>query len=143
VIALDWVCSVNAEDNLVTTTHDEIDMILDNLVALSREDWPAAAEVTEAGVDDLTAAELYVGFHVDRGALLYSGPDNLDGSFSQGDGPTNGKPILYMVGHSDNEFPPDSEIPIDVVRRAVHEFAETGLRPTDVAWQPIRGGRWI
>jgi hypothetical protein len=142
VIALYWVYSNNPDDHTVTRTHDEIDTMLDKLAGMSREDWPASAEVTEYGVNDLRAAELLVGFHVDRGALAYSGPDNKDGSFSQGDGPADGDSINYMLGESDDEFPPNAEIPLDVVRRAVHEFAETGRRPEDVPWQTIRGSGW-
>jgi hypothetical protein len=69
------------------------------------------------------------------GALLYSGSDDMDGSFTLGSGPIDGDPLLYMYMTSDNEFPPNSEIPVELVRRAVHEFADTGRRPTCVAWQ--------
>ena len=48
---------------------------------------------------------------------------------------------LYMQGTSADEFPPDSEIPVEMVRRAVHEFAETYRRPSEIPWQPFRGGR--
>jgi hypothetical protein len=145
VIALYWVYSNNPDEHVVTGTHVEIDAMLDKIAALAREDWPAAAQLTEAGVDDVAdfnAAEMYVGFHVDRGALLYAGPDNMDGSFSRGDGPDDGEPILYMVGTHDNEFPSNAEIPLDMVRRAVHEFAETGCRPVEVPWRPIRDSGW-
>jgi hypothetical protein len=116
--------------------------MLDTLAGMSRADWPALAEVTQADVDDLRAPMLSVGLHVDRGALMYSGPDDLDGSYSRGDGPHGDEPILYMQGTSDNEFPPDSEMPAALVRRAVHEFDEAYRRPSSVPWQPVRGGRW-
>jgi hypothetical protein len=145
VIALYWAYSNDPDEHVVTNTHAEIDDMLDKVAATSREDWPAAVQVTEASVEavaDINSAEMIVGFHVDRGALLYAGPDNMDGSFSRNDGPDDGEPILYMVGTYDNEFPSNSEIPVDVVRRAVHEFAETGRRPVDVPWRPIRGDAW-
>lgn len=142
MIALHWVYSNDLSEFVVTSTHAEIDVMLDKLASLSHEDWPAAAEITEAGVDDLSAAEFIVGIHVDRGALLYSGPDNKDGSVSRNDRPDDGDPIDYMIGTHDYEFPSNAEIPVDVVRRAVHEFAETGRRPTDVPWRAVRGDWW-
>jgi hypothetical protein len=53
------------------------------------------------------------------------------------------EPILHIQRASDNVFPPNSEIPADAVRRAVHEFTQTYQRPTDVPWQPVRGGCWV
>jgi hypothetical protein len=145
VIELLWVYSNEPQEWVVTRTHTEIDAMLDKIAALSREDWAAAAQVTEAGVDpvaDFNAPEMYVGFHVDRGALLYVGPDDPDGSFSVGDRNAPGEPILYMLGLHDTEFPSNAEIAADVVRRAAHEFADTGERPTDLRWRPIRGDAW-
>jgi hypothetical protein len=144
VIALTWAYSNNPDEFVVTRTHEEIDAVLDKVAALSDEDWPAAAHITKTGIKDIRAAsEFIVGFHVDRGVLLYSGPDNKDGSLSVGDGPDDGEAILYMIGNQDEEFPPNAEIPLDIVRRAAHEFAETGLRPTDVPWRSIRGTGWV
>ncbi|HYS41549.1 MAG TPA: Imm1 family immunity protein [Pseudonocardiaceae bacterium] len=143
MIALQWWYSATQEEGHVTRTPVEVDVVLDILVGMSRDDWPAMAEVTRADSEDLRAPILSVGFHVDRGVLMYSGPDNRAGSHSFDGGPDEGEPILYMQGTSDNLFPPNSEIPADVVRRAVHEFAETYQRPTGVPWQPVRGGRWV
>lgn len=43
--------------------------------------------------------------------------------------------ILYYYMNCDTEYPADSEIPLDVVRRAAHEFMETnGQRPTSPVW---------
>jgi hypothetical protein len=138
VIALRWWYSADQEtEGHITRTTAEVDAVLDTLAQISREDWPALAEVTQVGVEERGAGIIYVGLHVDRGVLMYSGPDNRPGSFSHGDGPADGEPILYMMGVSDTEFPSNSEIPADVVRRAVHEFAENARRPTEVPWQPI------
>jgi hypothetical protein len=117
----------------VAETPVELTAALDRIAALSGPDWPALATVTPVGTK--FGPVLYVGFHVRNGALLYSGSDDMDGSFTLGSGPTDGDPLLYMYMTSDNEFPPNSEIPAELVRRAVHEFADTGRRPTCVAWQ--------
>ncbi|HEX4725133.1 MAG TPA: Imm1 family immunity protein [Pseudonocardiaceae bacterium] len=74
-------------------------------------------------------------------ALLYVGPDDPDGSFSLGDGGNEGEPILYMLGLHDTEFPPNAEIGTDAARRAVHEFADTGRRPTNPQWRPFAAMR--
>jgi Immunity protein Imm1 len=140
MIALEWRYAAGRE---ITRTPAEVDASLDTLVGMSREDWPVLAEVTQADVADRRAAMMYVGVHGDLGALMYSGPDDRTGSYSFGAGQADGAPILYMSGGSDNEFPPNCEIPVGVVRQAVHEFAATGLRPIDVPWQSVRGGRWV
>jgi hypothetical protein len=141
VIALQWWYS-DVEGH-VTRTPTDIDAVLDILVTMSRDNWPAMAEVTRADSEDLRAPILSVGFHDNRGVLMYSGPDDRTGSHSFNGSPAEGEPILYMQGTSDKPFPPNSELPADTVRRAVHEFAETYQRPTTVPWQPVRGGRWI
>jgi hypothetical protein len=117
----------------VARTADELAAALDRVAALSRPDWPALATVTPVGAK--FGPVLYVGFHLESGALLYSGEDYPDGSFSLGSGPIDGEPLLYMYMSSDNEFPPNAEIPADLVRKATQEFADTGRRPTYVEWQ--------
>jgi len=138
VIALCWWYAADQEEGHITRTSAEVDAMLDTLAGMSREDWPVLAEVTQAEVDDLRAPMLGVGLHVDRGMLMYSGPDNRPGSYSHGDAPADGEPIDYMMGNSDTEFPADCEIPVDVVRRAVHEFAVNVRRPDGVPWRPVR-----
>jgi hypothetical protein len=114
-------------------TPAELDSALDRIAALSGPGWPALATVTPAGAR--FGPVLYVGFHEQNGALLYSGEDDADGSFTRGAGSITGEPLLYMNMESDNEFPPNSELPADRIRQAVHEFANTGRRPTCVDWQ--------
>jgi hypothetical protein len=47
--------------------------------------------------------------------------------------------IYYYLDH-DHEYPRDSDISIDAIRRAVKEFlASGGKRPTCVQWQDHRG----
>jgi hypothetical protein len=134
VINLTWWYSHDQVAGDLTSTPAEVDSVLDRLAALSRLDWPALAEVTRAQ-DGLHGPLLYVGLHVDRGVLLYSGPDDRDGSFTKGTGTQDGDPLRYMQGTSDSEFPPNAEVPAALVRQAAHEFADTGLRPTCVEWQ--------
>jgi hypothetical protein len=135
---LEWWYLADQQEGRVTRTPGEVDDMLDVLAELSRAEWAALAEVTQAGVDDLRAPVLYVGLHVDRGALMYSGPDDRAGSYSRGDHPPDGEPILYMQGASDAEFPADCEISAASVRAAVHEFADTFSRPSGVRWQAVR-----
>ncbi|HEX5404904.1 MAG TPA: Imm1 family immunity protein [Pseudonocardiaceae bacterium] len=117
----------------IARTHDELDAALDRVAVLSGPDWPVLAEVTQAA--DKFGPLLYVGLHVEQGALLYSGDDDEDGSYTTGSGTQDGEPLLYMQGTSDCEFPPNSEVSATLIRQAAHEFADTGLRPTCVLWQ--------
>jgi len=120
-------------DGDLATTPKELDASLDRIAALSGPDWPALATVTQVGTR--FGPVLYVGFHLDRGALLYAGEDAPDSSYTQGEGSPEGEPLLYMYMTSDNEFPPNSEVAAGLIRQAAHEFADTGRRPTCVEWQ--------
>jgi hypothetical protein len=137
VIALCWWYAADQKEGHITRTPAEVDAVLDTLTGMSRQDWPVLAEVTQADVDDIRAPMLGVGLHVDRGILMYSGPDNRPGSYSRGDDPADGESVDYMLGNSSTEFPSGCEVPANIVRRAVHEFAENARRPTEVPWQPI------
>jgi hypothetical protein len=138
VIALRWWYSADQTEARITRTTGEIDAVLDALAEIAREDWPALAEVTQVEAVERGSAMLYVGLHGDLGTLMYSGPDHREGSYSHGDAPVDGEPIDYMMGNSDTELPPDCEIPAEVVRRAVYEFAEDARRPTGVPWRSVR-----
>jgi immunity protein Imm1 of predicted polymorphic toxin system len=125
--------SHDQEDGDLATTPEQLDASLDRIAALSGPDWPALATVTQVGTR--FGPVLYVGFHLDRGALLYAGLDAPDSSYTKGEGSAEGEPLLYMYMTSDNEFPPNSEVSAALVRQAAHEFADTGERPTCVEWQ--------
>lgn len=117
----------------IATTHAELDVLLDRLSALSTPEWPALAEVTPAA--SKYGPALYVGLHVDLGALRASTADDPGPYYTVGEGSSDGEPILYMYTTSDGEVPANAEIPAALVRQAAHEFADTGVRPTCVDWQ--------
>jgi hypothetical protein len=127
-----WYSTEQTEGDVVHT-HDDLDPALDRVAALAGPNWPALAEVTR--FDNRLGPLLYVGLHVERGALPYSGDDDEKGSYTAGRGSREGDPLLYMQGTSACEFPPNCEVSTELVRRAVHEFADTGRRPTCVEWQ--------
>lgn len=134
MISLTFWYSRDQTDGDVGATHDELDAVLSRVAALSLPEWPALAQVTQTE-DTRSGPLLYVGFHVERGALLYSGDDDPDGSYTLGDGAAIGEPLLHMYTMSDCEFPPNAEVPADLIRQAAHEFADTGRRSTCVPWQ--------
>jgi hypothetical protein len=116
----------------VVRTHEELDAGMDRVAALAGQDWPALAEVTQLGVD-LAAPMLYLGLHVDKGAIMY--PESTRRVYTAGTPTGNRETLLYMQGTADCEFPANAEVPVQLVRQAAHEFAETGVRPTCVNWQ--------
>jgi hypothetical protein len=124
-----WYSHEQAEGD-TARAHDELDTVLDRIAALSGPEWPALATVNEVGSRNPV---LYVGFHEDRGALMYSG--DAQRAYTLGEGSQNGDPLLYMYTTADCEFPPNAEVPAVLIRRAAHEFADTGRRPTCVQWQ--------
>jgi hypothetical protein len=119
-------------DGDVVRTHEELDAGIDRVAALAGQDWPALAEVTQLD-DDPAAPMLYLGLHVDKGAIMY--PEPTRRVYTAGAPTGTGETMLYMQGTADCEFPASAEVPVQLVRQAAHEFAETGVRPTCVNWQ--------
>ncbi len=128
MIPLELWYSFDQTEGDVARTHEELDAALDRLAAVSDSRWAALATVSE--VDNVPGPLPYAGFHADMDALMY--PSRPERAYTRGEGTPDGEPLLYMQGHSDNEFPPNSEIPAVLIRQAVHEFADTGERPTGV-----------
>jgi hypothetical protein len=127
-----WYVHGQTDDGDVVHDASELDGALDRVAALSSENWAALATMTR--INEPIKSVLYVGIHGDLGALLYASVD--DGrEFSRGQGSSDGEPLLYMYMTSADEFPSNAEISVEVVRRAAHEFAETGQRPTCLEWQ--------
>lgn len=52
------------------------------------------------------------------------------------DGSADLVPALYIDKANQTELPRNAIIPMDRARRALLEFAETGVRPESVRWQP-------
>lgn len=50
-------------------------------------------------------------------------------------------PVLRFDAGSPLTFPKDAVLPLERVRAALAEFADTGLRPTTVEWQQARWGQ--
>ncbi|MFT7840362.1 Imm1 family immunity protein [Saccharothrix sp. BKS2] len=71
-----------------------------------------------------------------QGTLIYSSSEGLwFGKATPGPEWAEAEPILYYFMSADTEYPPDSEIPAAVVRRAAHEFMTTGgQRPEGPRW---------
>lgn len=120
-------------DGDIARDHRELDAALDRVAALSGPEWPALATVHETG--NRFGPVLYVGFHQDRGALMYTTPEEPLRAYTRAEGNQHGEPLLYMYTTSDCEFPPNAELPAALIRQAAHEFADTGGRPTCVPWQ--------
>lgn len=124
-------------DPVVLSTADEIDHLVDALVAEPWENSVAALYVcgrlNEAGVPD---HELLVAVDYDNksmGALRYMGGGGT--YFSKGSS-TDGDSVLYYYMGSDREFPRDAALPIEDVRAAVKAFvASGGARPEAVEWR--------
>jgi hypothetical protein len=86
--------------------------------------------------DGLPGRQLRVGIDGYLGVGVLSFGDAETGLLVSVGSPGSRKGVAYtMVGHR-TEFPDHSEVPIDLVRRAVQEFlANGGERPTCIQWQ--------
>ncbi|GAA1287780.1 hypothetical protein Psi02_70310 [Planotetraspora silvatica] len=126
----------HAEKRPVLSTPEEVDTLIDSLLA-----GPAFHNMAE--LHSLDRALLPSGFPdhellvgVDRklqvGVLEFMDDGNV---VTLGSSEGRGEVSYFIVGNP-TEFPDRSEIPIDLVRRAVKEFLVSGgQRPTCVQWQ--------
>lgn len=116
-------------------TPDELDAVLREIAELSTDEWPVLAQLvfTEDGRPAHWSPTFDIGFRRDVGVLFFA--DSQHGYYSKGAGPAVGEPLLYMYMSSDTEFPPNAEVPTDLVRQAAHEVMSTRQRPTCVEWQ--------
>jgi hypothetical protein len=117
-------------------TAADADRFIDGLLSEDYEHSVAAlyveGRINAAGAPD---HELLVAINNedgDVGALRYMGGGGNYYSRGQAGGD---KEVTYYYTGSDREFPADSEIPIEAIRRAVKEFLVTSERPTAVEWQ--------
>ncbi|MBW4716991.1 Imm1 family immunity protein [Saccharothrix obliqua] len=137
MVDLELWYDLESDEPTIVRDPAELDAALDIVAG-----WPGRIIVDVYVAANPARAVFNVGVHGEagRGALYYSG----DGGawFSQGaPGPDRSpvETILYYYMNSDTEYPADSEIPLDVVRRAAHEYMTTGgNRPTVTDWQVRR-----
>ncbi|HEX5493993.1 MAG TPA: Imm1 family immunity protein [Mycobacteriales bacterium] len=127
---------------IILRTPADVDTLIDALLGQTWEHETAALYHRDAPVNamGLPDHELEVTVNPDSltGALRYMGAwQGQEGTwFSKGTSGRKGTVLHFYMGH-DNDWPADSEIPLDAVRAAVKEFLATaGQRPTSVAWQP-------
>ena len=127
----------HGDDPIRISTEADVDRLIDDLLAEDYENSAATLYVdgrlNAAGVPD---HELLVGVNNadgDVGSLRYMGSP---GTF-YGTGQTSKRDqlIYYYTGH-DREFPLDSELRIEAIRKAIKEFlASGGERPASIEWQ--------
>ncbi|MFC6090828.1 Imm1 family immunity protein [Saccharothrix lopnurensis] len=126
------------DDAVTVRTQAELDAVLD---AVAAWDGRVIVHLKPARPVDVNMRRrtLDVGVHgnSDRGALVYDSPDGRWYSKAAFDTSANrDERILYYYMNSDTEYPADSEIALDVVRQAAHEYLATeGQRPTSPTWQ--------
>jgi hypothetical protein len=117
-------------------TSEDVDRLVDGLLEEEYSNSVAAlyadGRLNAAGVSD---HELLVAINnedKDVGALRYMGGDGTYFTKGQASGE---KEVIYYYTGSDREFPADSEIPINEVRKALKEFLESGgERPGSPEW---------
>jgi hypothetical protein len=113
------------QSEIIVRTDDELDALIDRVLAETvSHRCPAAIQVGINGRAGYPILEVGLG-HV-MGFIHYHADD---AGGTKGDGnPDDYAEYVYMGSLS--EVPADSEVPIADVRRGLHEFLTTGLRPS-------------
>jgi hypothetical protein len=123
----------HTETPVAVTTAAELDAVLDEVAAAGP--LQTALLITDGDVDK---PDLYVGLNGDRGILRYSSHD-AGVLYSRNTGVPFALPgwgeVIYYLDRADFEYPDDSEIPVDEVRQAAHDFLTSGgACPPGVTW---------
>jgi hypothetical protein len=70
----------------------------------------------------------------DVGSLRYMG---VPGTFNGVGQTSQADELVYCYAGHDREFPLDSELPVETVRKVIKEFvASGGERPASIDWRP-------
>ncbi|MGH3716269.1 MAG: Imm1 family immunity protein [Micromonosporaceae bacterium] len=120
------------------STPDEMDALIDELLEEPYDNSVAALYVegrrNEAAFPDHELL-LAVSQEDSVGGLRYMGGD---GAYTAKGSPSRYEEVMYYYMGHDREFPRDSELPLDVIRRAAKEFLTGGGdRPTCVEWADV------
>ncbi|MEW1721395.1 Imm1 family immunity protein [Streptomyces sp. NPDC093109] len=118
-------------------TAEEVDVLIDSLLEGSVHENLAQVhslerELMPSGYPD---HELLVGVNGDLQMGLLAYLDSDGNVVTLGSSDSHSKSVYYIQGYV-AEFPANSEISVDLVRRATKEFLSSGgRRPTCVKWQ--------
>ncbi|MGQ0839880.1 Imm1 family immunity protein [Actinokineospora sp.] len=102
-------------------------------LAAAQQVAPDGRVVVQAALDNGDVVE--VGVNGDKGAVYYAGLPN--GWYTMSETPSNEDSVSYSYMGNERSYPPNSELPIAVVRQVAAEFMTTGAQPTCVSWQPF------
>jgi hypothetical protein len=114
---------------------EDIDGFLAELLNAGPDYQSATVYAVDEAADEDPAHELVVGVNAVTalGAVRYAGDDGE--WFSKGE-KVNPGGVRFLYYGTAHEYPADSEVPLDLVRRALRELlANAGKRPECVTWQ--------
>ncbi len=134
MISLSLWYEVRQADGLVAATPAELDAALTTIANHRGPEWAAVAEITFTE-DWETGPLLYAGFYKVAGILWFSGPGERNAWVSRDPTRSDSSIVQFMYCENEFEVPSDAILPAPLIRWAVHEFAETGERPTCLLWQ--------
>ena len=128
------------EPPVIVRSAEEMDGLVDALLLEPFDNSIAALYVQERPLNEagLPDHELRVGVNAKEGTggLRYIGGDADATSYSKGVESVNDE-VYYCYMGNDSDFPRDSVISIEDVKRAARDFLERGgLRPHINEWQP-------
>lgn len=130
----------DGDAGIIIETAEQVDQLIDVMLTEPFENSVATLYVPERprnsrGYPD---HELRVGLYPEAkvGSLRFTGP--VDGTtaawYSVGQPSSREEVFYYYMGH-DEEYPQDSEVPLEDIRVAVKDFLATGERPASVGWR--------
>ncbi len=131
-----WYDQEQADGETLSTPGD-LDRVLD---VLTGREGRFLAALSIAGEPAGPSLEVGVNSAEQLGSLNYAKgwEENWFSTNSPGSPQPHEEHILYYYMMSDTEYPADCEIPLDVVRRAAHEFMRTGgERPSEPQWRAL------
>ncbi|MFE0020436.1 Imm1 family immunity protein [Amycolatopsis sp. NPDC059021] len=110
------------------STAGQLDELIDRIIHETADN--AAPPMIQVAVSGTKRQGMEVGLGKDKGFIKYIG--RTEGGQTRGDAtPDLVVDYVYMGSHT--QVPAEVEVPIDLVRRGLHEFLATGERPSVVS----------
>ncbi|MFD4642981.1 Imm1 family immunity protein [Lentzea sp. NPDC058436] len=140
-----------ADEPVLARSESDLDRVLADLLQQGVQPHPtqiAAQELPTFGILDLPDRMFKMDLDPEStiGALHYYGPDpnsETGESWSwasvSNEEITLWPPVLYIDKQNPTLFPPRSALTLETIKKALHEFHQTGTRPTCIQWQDTGG----
>jgi hypothetical protein len=126
-----WKVQWSDSDWRLVSSLAELDATLDAIHAEAASSYPRLIQIASPD-----GSVMHIGLGLSESVLTYVPPEKWPSLTSRGNlHSSEDETILFYMGDCDCEMPATYAIPIDVARRAVDSYVESGRLLDDVRWE--------